>query len=82
MYTAHTSDPLTILITQYTIPHNHPYIRRYLRLAATYVGMVMWDDVGYEVISLLVCALCLPLPSLYGSDFYDIFLLLSCVFLL
>ena len=29
---------------------------------------------------LLVCALCLPLPSLHDSDFYEIFLLLVCVF--
>ena len=50
MYTAHISDPLTILITQYIyiFPHNHPYISRYLRLAATYVGMVMWDDEGCD----------------------------------
>ena len=28
------------------------------------------------IISLLVCTLCLPLPSLHDSDFYEIFLLL------
>ena len=28
------------------------------------------------MIILLVCALCLPLPSLHDSDFYEIFLLL------
>ena len=48
--------------------------------------MVVWDGVGYYIgcdneLSLLFYALCLPLPSLHDSDFYEIFLLLVCVFL-
>ena len=43
------------LIVHYTIPNNHPYISSCkpglwlaeISTAATYVRMVMWDDVGY-----------------------------------
>ena len=41
--------------------------------------MVLWDGVGYTkavIVSLLVCTLCLPLPSLCDSDFHENFLLL------
>ena len=67
----------------YTVPHNHNYLyinscRRYLRkpclFAATYVGMVMWDSVGYsDYNKIQTCTLCLLLPSLHVSDFYGIF---------
>ena len=42
-----------------------------IRLVATYVGMVKGTEV--VTISLIVYALCLPLPSLHDSDFYEIF---------
>ena len=44
-----SKDTITALIP-YTVPHNHPYVSSYkpeISTAATYVGMVMWDGVGY-----------------------------------
>ena len=42
-----SKDIITALVPYiYTVPHNHPYISIAavdIRLAATYVGIVMWD---------------------------------------
>ena len=56
-------------IDGHTYPSLHKYsCNRYPSKAATYIGMVMWDDVVYctkaVIKSLLVPALRLPLPSL------------------
>ena len=49
-----TSKDIITALVPYTVPHNHPYISsykpgllRYLYTAATYVGMVVSDGVGY-----------------------------------
>ena len=45
-----TSKDIITALVPYTVLHNHPYsCSRYLcePVVATYVGMVMWDGVGY-----------------------------------
>ena len=81
-------NPLQLHVAPYIVTHNHPYKSSskpdLLRsTAATYVGMVMCDNVGYYSCNgihtctvVRVCVLCLPLPSLHLFDFYDLFLLL------
>ena len=75
---------IPLQLTPYIVTHNHPYTSscsRYqqVRLAATFVGMVMWQcSVLAVIVFILVCVPCLPLPSAHITDFYEIFLLLVC----
>ena len=60
---------IPLQLASYTVTHNHPYIStcstpQQVMLAATYVEIVMCDNVGCQ-------------PSLH-LDFYEIFLLLAC----
>ena len=46
---AQTGKDIITALVPYTVPHNHPNISSLAEIstAATYVGMVMWDSVGY-----------------------------------
>ena len=51
---------MDFITAPYIDTHNHPYIRRFqqVRLVATYVGMVMYDNVGcYNEIHTCLCTL-------------------------